>query len=229
VKKADGFTLIELLVVIAIVAILAALLLPALERARQAARRVSCIDRMRTFHLYVEMYRADNREYFPAKKQWFPDGGMYQFTVLTLPYLRTPEITQWYYGPDANIYLCPANPYHPPADAAYRDIEYTRDWCRLYASWRLANYGTAAYFGYGPYSATSPFRMRRTIDADRSASAQVLMGETTSRGQFGYWLYKNYGVLYCHGDESNLSFVDGTVRSVPYEINDYAGDGLVFY
>ncbi len=92
--KRGGFTLIELLVVISIIALLMAILMPALAGVRRQAKTVVCMVHLRQWGAVFAMYTGDNNDYF--QKGWVDDPGGYagghKWPITLMPYYKNPKI-----------------------------------------------------------------------------------------------------------------------------------------
>lgn len=117
-RRRSAFTLIELLVVIAIISILAAILFPVFARARESARRASCMSNLKQTGLGFMMYTQDYDEMMPpaiTKNNPPPPFGSY---------VNTPD-DRWYWGQitypytkSAQLYYCPSSPNDAPDNSA---------------------------------------------------------------------------------------------------------------
>ena len=144
----SGFTLVELLVVIAIIGVLVALLLPAVQAARESGRRMHCANNLKQLALAMHNYH-DARKTFPPGAIWpgASPGNLYQsprttFNIHLLPYLElgnvydlidfsTPTIL-WYYGNNTRATACKTETWLCPSDGLGGDL--------FYASWHGPNY-----------------------------------------------------------------------------------------
>ncbi len=243
-----GFTLVELLVVISIVALLVALLLPSLSKARDTAVSMQCLSRYRNLSIPGEMFRYDHYGYYAPNNSYSKHSSQPQKMVTgnyfdsMEPYLdggfagTNPGHPQ--YGPDGNFMLCPASPwtghYITLSAVEVRKTTY------ISTGWNLTNYMTFAYFGYGNMSSwanyTAPSQQiwpqrylpKREIRTDPSRQAWV--GEIRSVSPaLGYIANFNM-VNYWHNGKTNLLFADGHAQTMNDTLNQHWADrDIVIY
>jgi prepilin-type N-terminal cleavage/methylation domain-containing protein/prepilin-type processing-associated H-X9-DG protein len=106
-RRKRAFTLIELLVVIAIVAILAALLLPALARAKDSSRRVECLNNLRQVNFAIRLYSEDFADALPAlpDPNPYPNGVGAYYKQLVKGYVGLTGLA----SPKEKVFICPAD------------------------------------------------------------------------------------------------------------------------
>ena len=244
-----GFTLVELLVVIAIIGILIALLLPAVQAAREAARRIQCVNNEKQFGLGMHNYLSANGT-LPPGSRWGRDAAgndldsVMGFSVHTflLPYLEQGGIfdnldfTTTVYG-DVNeemgdeipdVFLCPSDGQQPTDPYSAADHKYfTSNYNGVMGAGLDAAHIESKTDGLcGDYYTDGvfyPFSNVAVRDISDGTSNTLAIGERVY--QLRYWLkgslWKTGGSMVCHYHSKNIRW---PINSEPHDF-EYLNPG----
>ncbi|MFO0812424.1 MAG: DUF1559 domain-containing protein [Gemmatales bacterium] len=157
--RRSGFTLIELLVVIAIIALLMALLLPAIQKVREAANKMLCQSNLRQFVIAMHNYAGDYNNQLPPARGFAPSGPKVDdkfrcWTHLVLPYIEQDNVAKQY---DPNKRWSDAT----PNLGGLSNLDVAKNRFKLFVcpsapSERIANTAFTTNFSPGPGSASIP-------------------------------------------------------------------------
>jgi prepilin-type N-terminal cleavage/methylation domain-containing protein/prepilin-type processing-associated H-X9-DG protein len=195
----SGFTLIELLVVIAIIAILAAILFPVFARAREQARRSSCLSNLKQLGLAAMMYGQDYDEQLPVGVT--QGNPLWDVVNALMPYVK-----------NRAIFYCPSISVLVPYDPTLANTD---------ANWTAGNIGYYYWSMWGIHPHTGPFV---SVHPPRQLSMQSPADYWMWSDVFGQFFWSQ-NAPFAHGmgkwSFTNVAFMDGHVKAIagrPVEI-----------
>jgi len=212
-----GFTVVELLVVTATMAILAALLLPALSRAKAKAKRTACMNDVRQIVLGVLMYADDMKDAGPSKFSGNRSlDGWTAYKQLMKNYVGQNTTS----SPEDKLFICPADTYHYDFTAASTNAY-------AYVNQGVHQQAWSDYSSYGfnggntktnkMTGATYPGIAGRKLTSIQSPSTTILLAEISAFYCFSWHSPQNPTLPhYFNGAQNMAGFVDGHISYIKF-------------
>lgn len=213
-KRFYGFTLVELLVTIAVIAILAALLFPALKTARERGVSIICAGNLKQQGIAFGMYRADYDDYFPQPRETntpADESYFYDDWANKLASYVTSRDSFRGYSRKKTVFSCKSpRIVHPGIESAYRDGTMSKFYNTMYD---LFHYCANRHLS-SDNDGGSPARASGI--GIPGATALVMENCSCSPSTSG-WMWCRYNGCAPHVRRSNALFCDAHVESISYQ------------